>query len=85
MSLKMTSPTALRTRMDSYALGVYKVFMEVVVVNFKKELIRLEMERTSALFINRKSSEGSSPPSTPIIFRKTSNQNFEKNLFLQHS
>ena len=43
-------PTALRARVISYALGVYKVFIESVLVETSKGLIQLEIERASAFF-----------------------------------
>jgi hypothetical protein len=45
-----TSPTTLRGRVVSYTLGAYKVFIESVVVEASKALIRLEIERVSACF-----------------------------------
>jgi hypothetical protein len=51
----MTTPLiALRARVIIYALGVYKVFIESVVVATQKGLIRLEIERASALLCSRK-------------------------------
>ena len=47
----MTPPPALRARVVSYALGAYKVFIESFVVEASKRLIRLEIERTSALLL----------------------------------
>ena len=49
-----TTLTALRVRVVIYALGAYKVFIESVVVETQKWLIRLEIERPSALFNSRK-------------------------------
>jgi hypothetical protein len=46
----ITALTALRVRVEIYALGVYKVFIESVVVETKKGLNRLEIERPRALF-----------------------------------
>jgi hypothetical protein len=46
--------TALRARVEIYALGAYKVFIENFVVETQKGLIRLEIERASALFNSRK-------------------------------
>jgi hypothetical protein len=47
--------TALRTRVVSYALGAYKVFIESVVVGTSKtRLIQLKIKRASALFNIRK-------------------------------
>jgi hypothetical protein len=37
-------------RVVSYELGVYKVFIEIVVVGNSKRLIRLEIEIANALF-----------------------------------
>jgi hypothetical protein len=42
-----TPPPVLRARVVSYSLGAYKVFIESVVIETSKELIRLEIERAS--------------------------------------
>ena len=47
-----TTLTALRVRVVIYALAAYKVFIGSVVAETQKVLIRLEIERSSALFSN---------------------------------
>ena len=49
-----TTLTALRVRVVIYTLGAFKVFIESVVVETQKGLIRLEIKRPSALFNSRK-------------------------------
>ena len=46
-------PTPLSAKVVSYAQGAYKVFIDSL-TDFKKELIRLGIERVSALFNSRK-------------------------------
>ena len=54
----ITDLTALGVRVVIYALGAYKMFIESVVVETQKGLIRLETERACALFHWRKAGIG---------------------------
>jgi hypothetical protein len=58
-------------------MGAYKVFIESVVVETSKGLIRLEIERASAFLIVERDWRATNVPLTPTIFPNTSNQNFE--------
>ena len=57
-----TTLTALRVRVVIYSLGAYKVFIGSVAVETQKGLIRLVIERPSALFNSQNDWRATIPP-----------------------